>query len=624
MQYLMCLMLFILMLAAINEVRAAEYVVDTQHPKASDENPGTAESPLKTIGKAARMVRAGDTIIVKSGVYREAVRLEHSGTPGAPVTFVADPPGSVVITGADVVTGWKRMPGEEPVYQVSWEHQFIINHLRDGTPVEHHPEDAPVWGRAEQVMVDGHHLAPAGDLSKLVQEWRENQERRLSEDLPLVPDPDDPTTWYGMFAVDTSQKKLCIWLADGSDPDEHSVEASSRGLIFGVNPWMSREGVEYVHVRGFIFRYGATFPQRAAVWLHGRHNLMEQCVVEDMSGSGANVGGTMRRCVVRRCGHTGGGARGDGFLNEECLWEGNSWKPINRGWDVGGFKMARVDGGVFRRCAFRRNGGPGLWMDIHVRNVLVTECVFQENELSGLFIEISRDITVLRNLAVGNGVNAKGHSWSCGGIQIAESQNCIVAFNTCIGNKDGITFREQGPRVLDTEDYGKLPYYNMGNVILGNVCAFNQGYQLGIWYDNGFFGWHPADKEKFGTEEAYEEYLKTIPDKVYDPTRVFMVIDRNLYFSDAEQKMFLYGVTWRPKHLEFDEIASFADHTGFDARSQIADPVFVNVREGDYRFQPDSPAWKMQVGWLMAPSDIGRWIDELLPSFKDYIGTQDN
>ena len=80
--------------------------------------------------------------------------------------------------------------------------------------------------------------------------------------------------------------------------------------------------------------------------------------------------------------------------------------------------------------------------------------------------------------------------------------------------------------------------------------------------------------------------------------------------------MFLYGVTWRPKHLEFDEISSFADHTGFDAHGQITDPVFVNVQEGDYRFQSDGPAWKTQVGWLMAPSDIDEWIDELLPSFK--------
>jgi hypothetical protein len=233
MQYLVCLALMILLLAAIQEVRAAEYVVNVQHPKASDENPGTVEMPLKTIRKAAQMVKAGDTVIVKAGVYREAVRLEHSGTPGAPIAFAADPPGSVVLTGADIITGWKQMPGEEPVYQVPWEHQFIINHLRDGTPVEHHPEDSPVWGRAKQVMVDGHHLAPAGGLSKLVEEWRENQERQLSEDLQLIPDPGDPTTWYGMFAVDTSKKELYVWLADGSDPNEHSVEASSRGLVDG-------------------------------------------------------------------------------------------------------------------------------------------------------------------------------------------------------------------------------------------------------------------------------------------------------------------------------------------------------------------------------------------------------
>lgn len=600
-----------------------EYVVDGRHPQASDDNAGTAERPFRTIDAAAQVARAGDAVLVKAGLYREAVRLRNSGTPGAPITFAADPAGSVVVTGADVITGWERMSGQAPIYRVAWPHQFIINHV-DGKPIEYHPfgtswGNEPRWGRAEQVIVDGRQLVPAVDFDALLAAW-EDRPAASALEASLTPDPADPATWYGVFAVDTTEKELYLWLADGSDPNDHHVEASTRGLIFGVNPWQKRDGVEHVRVRGFIFRYGATFPQRAAVWLHGRHNLLEECVIEQMWGSGVSVAGAMRRCVVRNCGHTGGGARGENFLNEECLWEGNSWKPINRQWDAGGFKIARARGGVFRRCVFRRNGGPGLWMDIHVRNVLVTECVFQENELSGLFVEISRDVWVMHNLAVGNATGAVGKAahidWSCGGIQIAESKNCIVAFNTCVGNKDGITLREAGPRTLETQDYGEVRYFNAGNVVFGNVSAFNHGYQLALWYDNGFFGRHPSDTDKFKTEEAYEEHLKTIPDQVFDPAQQGMAIDRNLYFAGPGQKMVLYGCPWRAKHREFATVEELAEATGFDAHSRAADPRFVDQDAGDLRLRPDSPARHAELGWLLAPADVDEWMDGFLPAFR--------
>lgn len=600
---------------------AREYVVDTQHPRASDDNPGTVKRPFKMIDRAAQVARAGDTVIVKAGVYRETVRLSHSGTSQAPIRFIAEPTGSVVITGADLigVSGWEKIPGGTPSYRRSWNHKFVIDRCQDGTLIEHHPKDAPLWGRAEQFIVDGVQLLPAVNLDELVKAWNRHHDA-TKNNLPS-PVLQSPLTnlggpFDGMFVANTAKKVLYIWLADGSHPKEHSVEASTRGLLFGVNPWVNPKGVEYVHIYGLVFRYGATFPQRPAVWLHGRQNLMEDCIVEEMAGSGVSVSGTMRRCVIRRCGHTGGGAVADTglktrcwFLNEECLWEGNSWKPISRNWEAGGFKMTRTDGGVFRRCVFRRNGGHGLWLDIHVRNVLITECVFQENEKSGLFIEISRDITVERNLAVGNGTGVVGKvsegDWSIGGIQIAESQNCIVSFNTCVGNKDGITFREQGPRRLYTEDFGEVQYHNRNNVVFGNVCAFNEGYQLALWYDNYFFGWHLADRmTKFCTIEEYENYLKSISDELYDPTEKGIVIDHNLYYHKPNQPLMLYGAPWRPKHLVFQKLDAFAENTGFDVYSQVAKPLFVDVEAGDYRFQPNSPAWTMQVGWLSVPASV--------------------
>jgi hypothetical protein len=625
-------LLIALLLTFSQRAWARDYVVNGQHPQASDDNPGTAEQPLKTIAKAAQLAQAGDMVIVKAGVYREAVKLRSSGTPEAPIAFVADPPGSVVITGADVVTGWKRLPGDAPIYCVSWNHQFIINHV-NGKPVEHHPEDAPRWGRAEQVIADGKQLLPVITLDDLKKAWDEHtqaiKDKKPSPVLQppvafLTPFPlsggDMGSPLAGMFAADTSQKFLYLWLADGSDPNQRRIEAATRGLIFGVNPFENRKGVEFIKVRGFIFRYGATFPQRPAVWLHGRLNQMDECIIEDMSGSGVGVSGAIRRCVVRRCGHTGGGAGGEGFLNQDCLWIGNSWKPINRGWEAGGVKTAWAKDGVFRRCVFWRNGGPGLWLDIHVRNVLITECVFLENERSGLFIEISRDIAVIRNLSARNGVGyvgkVAGPDWSCGGIQIAESQNCLVSLNTCVENKDGITFREQGPRPLKTDDMDEVRYFNKGNIVTRNVCAFNKGYQLALWYDNGFFGWHPAEKEKFKTEAAYEEHLKTIPDKIYDPAKQGMTIDLNLYFPAQGQSLILYGAPWRPKHQTFKDLAAFTAKTAFDKQSRITNPLFVQPDNTDYTFKPHSPARTMQVGWLNAPGNFSEWVDLFLPSFR--------
>ncbi|MCC6443594.1 MAG: right-handed parallel beta-helix repeat-containing protein [Armatimonadetes bacterium] len=609
--------LVMLLAAFLPSAHADTLIVDNNHPGASDENPGVADRPLKTINRAARLAKAGDTVIIKAGTYRESVRLEYSGTAQAPISFVADPAGSVVVTGADVITGWKKVDGEAPIYRAPWAHQFAID-IRDGKPVEHHPADDPLWGRAEQVIADGRQLLHVLNLADLKKKWKEHSEAPAKgQPSPVLKQPVAGLggPFEGMFWADTAGKYLYLWLSDGSDPSQRRVEAATRGQIFGVNPWESERGVENVHVRGLIFRCGATFPQRAAVWLHGKNNLLEGCLIEQMSGAGVSVGGSMRRCIVRGCGQVGGGAGGSGFVNEECLWEGNCWKPINRGWDAGGFKITDVDGGLFRRCVFRHNGGPGLWLDIDVRNVVITECVFQGNEGSGLFVEISRDITVTRNLAVENALAVGPEGWASSGILIAESMNCVVASNTCVGNKDGITFREQGPRSLKTPDRGELPYHNKGNTVIANVCAFNRGYQLGLWYDNAFFGWHPAEKEKYKTEAAYGRYLKTIPGEIYDPTCQSMTIDRNLYYSDKGQSLVLYGVGWRPKHLIFQDLKAFARHTGFDALSRTADPLLQNPKAGNFRFQKSSPAWQSESGWQGAPANVNAWASEFLPAF---------
>ncbi|GIX07359.1 MAG: hypothetical protein KatS3mg115_1762 [Candidatus Poribacteria bacterium] len=228
--------------SAAGGVQGREILVDRGHPLADDSNPGTPERPLRTIAKGAEVARAGDTVVVKAGVYRESVILTQDGAPNTPIVFLADPIGSVTITGADPLIGWERVVGEAPIYRVPWRHRFVINTAPDGTPIEHHPEDAPVWGRAEQVIVDGFQMVPTGDLEALSLAYQEmgRGARRDSAYGATVPDPRDPQTWRGAFFADTENGFLYLCLADGSDPSAHQVLASTRGLLFGTDPWRDR------------------------------------------------------------------------------------------------------------------------------------------------------------------------------------------------------------------------------------------------------------------------------------------------------------------------------------------------------------------------------------------------
>lgn len=555
----------------------AVYHVDQNHPAASDDNPGTAERPWKTISKAAATLGPGDRVIVHAGLYREYVEPRNSGEPGAPIVYEAAPGEQVVVTGADVITGWERVAGEKPIYRVPWPHKFIIDH-RDGKPVYHHPgDDEHVRsGRAEQVIVDG-----------AVWDWPQ-----------LVLSLDDMKP--GTFFPDVENNSLYIWLEDGSDPAGHTIEACTRGMIFGTNPWARPKGFDYVVVRGFIFRYCATFAQRPAVWLLGKGNVAEDCVVEWTSGGGIGVGpedGVLRRCVIRNCGHTGGCASGRNFLNEDCLWENNCRKPINRGWDAGGVKLAVSRDGLFQRCIFRGNGGPGLWFDIDVCNVVVRNCLFEDNEFQGLFIEISRDIYVLNNAFFGNGLRATGVTWSVGGITIAESRHCVVCNNLFVNNLDGIALREQGPRYLDTQDLGRIGFKNEGHVIVNNVSVLNRQYQLGLWYDTAFFGRHPADREKYKSEEEFEEAIqRDHPDWWFDPLEQGLIIDRNMYLAGDGQKLILYGVPWRVRHKEYSSLSEFWDETGLEAHGIEGNPGLDETGPGRWKLRRDGGAFLDGIG----------------------------
>jgi hypothetical protein len=84
--------------------------VNPSHANASDSNSGTATMPVRTIARAdilatnANRQGIGVKVLISAGVYREKV--SYGGTTAAPVIFEAVTPGQVIMSGADVWTGW--------------------------------------------------------------------------------------------------------------------------------------------------------------------------------------------------------------------------------------------------------------------------------------------------------------------------------------------------------------------------------------------------------------------------------------------------------------------------------------------------------------------------------------
>ena len=59
---------------------AKDLIVDGNNPAATNSNPGTLEAPFKTIQAAMDRAEAGDSVLVRAGVYRESVTIKKSGT----------------------------------------------------------------------------------------------------------------------------------------------------------------------------------------------------------------------------------------------------------------------------------------------------------------------------------------------------------------------------------------------------------------------------------------------------------------------------------------------------------------------------------------------------------------
>lgn len=534
-------------------VRAETYHVAQQVPQASDANPGTEKAPWKTISKAAAELAPGDTVMIHEGVYREWVNPARSGSPSAPIVFQGAANESVILSGADVISDWVRKEGQiwkkEP-----WQPRFAT-----------HPNDERhrLIGRCEQLIVDGR-------LLKQVERY---------EDLVA-----------GTFCADTNTKVLYVWLPGDADPREHVVEAAVRSVCFGPGWGGERRG--HIVLRGVTIRYGANMAQRGALFAAGDGWLVEDCKVEWTNGSGISFRGsdvTFRRVRSHHNGQQGLGGGGPRFCLEDVTLDHNNVKGFDQDWEAGGTKIALSRDGVVRRCRAIANTGVGIWFDIDVRDVLVEDCYARDNAGHGIFVEISGGFKIRNNLCVHNGTEDR---WGSGGIALGESDHCTIENNTCVLNPTGISMREQGPRTCRSVDGGQATYHVHDVSVRRNICALNTRYQVGLWWDNAFFGPHPsATRGSLGTP--------------YDPDQNNIHFDENMYWAEGKQAWGLWGCPWRPKHKKYALFEEWQKERNQDPKSLAADPQFLSPAHDDWRLRPDSPALRLGAGSPALPIVAG-------------------
>ena len=113
---------------------ATYYVADPKGPDgvagtaddadASDSYAGTQAKPFATLGKSCSVAVAGDTVLIRAGIYKQTLRPLNSGVAGSPVTFKAYPGEQPLITQTPGLTN--LTPDEVAVDQTGRQYGIYI------------------------------------------------------------------------------------------------------------------------------------------------------------------------------------------------------------------------------------------------------------------------------------------------------------------------------------------------------------------------------------------------------------------------------------------------------------------------------------------------------------------
>ena len=453
---------------------AATYVVDGPAENASDENPGTAAEPWKTIAHAgsAEVLKPGDTVLIHTGVYREHAKITVSGEPGKPITFAAAPGARAIVKGSEIIQGeWTRVSDDPKVkepfpnaYTGVWKIQLGDEYFTD--PDFEHSYKKPEERWVSQVIMQDRKPLQLIGPSRSYPPVGYPRLRTVGQNLSDI--------HSDSFYFDASTQALYIKIS--GDPSWYVIEVGVRGWV------LTAKEVHDVTIRGLKMRHNR---QPGGSWPMASVSGAERVVIEDCQFSladfcGLSIG-TSKHCVVRRCDLSGNGNTGLGLsktedvLIEDCTVMFNNYRRFRCSWHAGGLKC--IPGNkrsTVRNCEVAYNiASDGIWFDAFNEDILIEGNVSHHNDGCGVFFEINEGGGVIAN----NLVYANGGR----GIYVSGSQKTWVVHNTVAANDCGIVAMPRGPK-WPLEDVNVLNNLLINNYIPADTVT--RGNDLTVFMDN--------------------------------------------------------------------------------------------------------------------------------------------
>lgn len=370
------------------------YHVDGHSLKASDENPGTADLPFKTINRAAEVARPGERVLVHAGLYRECIKPARGGNSASQmIAYQAE--GQVIVRGSEPTgTRWIAQGAGSGI----WALDLATMNFGDYNPfaMENLPEASfGIMSWATDLRGKPPYTLPRGMV------FQDGQRLRR------VATRDELLATAGSHWTDRQADQLLVHIADGKDPNGLGMEITARGSCF--RPRV--RGLGFLEVRGFVFEQvgnGFPRPQEGVISVAGGHHwLIEDNTVRQANGIGIDIGNgwyggaagapekgrdqaawnIVRRNRVTDTGVCGiAGYPADNALIEENVLANNTLYPIEKIYECAGIKTHRNRGTLIRRNLIMDNAVNAIWMDWDNRDTRCTQNVIV-NSKTGILIE---------------------------------------------------------------------------------------------------------------------------------------------------------------------------------------------------------------------------------------------
>lgn len=246
---------------------------------AGREGNGSKEMPFRRINDAARTAMPGDEIIVAPGIYREYVNPLNAGTEEKRITYRSAVPKGAVITGAEEVTGWKKLTGN------TW--TVRVNNSVFGA-----------WNPYREMVCGDWYFAPTvrHTGSVYLNDRAMYETTSLEECKAGKP---DPCAWnheeasYLWYTEQDGNETVLYANFQGKDPNAEKVEIAVRRNVF----MPDRNGIGYITVSGFVLTKAATSWAPPAAYQDGligphwsKGWIIEDCEVSNSRCCGISLG----------------------------------------------------------------------------------------------------------------------------------------------------------------------------------------------------------------------------------------------------------------------------------------------------------------------------------------------